>query len=233
MPFECLVSDCGKRFKVISDLIQHKAIHSNEMQFKCNVKDCDQSLGNYYHLNDHKNKINCDKSSKIFNYDKNYEEIHYRKKFCCNRCDKTFDLFQHLIQHLNTNHSKLKPFVCHLNGCNKAFKRRHQLISHKYLFHYNNRKFVNPVSVYPKDFISNGELNAHKSIDSNIMTNKLYINSQNCINNYKIVKVKDYKIKILKVEYTCLDKYCGQIFYNDNDIKNHIIRCHSSKFHLN
>ena len=63
--FVCDWSECGKRFKTKSDLIQHKrVVHLKEKKYKCDYKDCEKRFFNRSDLIQHK-YIHSGKNSSV------------------------------------------------------------------------------------------------------------------------------------------------------------------------
>uniref|UniRef100_G3RNK4 Zinc finger protein 75D n=1 Tax=Gorilla gorilla gorilla TaxID=9595 RepID=G3RNK4_GORGO len=135
-PFKC--QDCGKIFRVSSDLIKHQRIHTEEKLYKC--QQCDRrfrwSSGLNKHFMTHQgiNPYRCSWCGKSFSYDTNlqtHQRIHTGEKpFKCHECGKILIHKSHLIKYQRT-HTGEQPYTCSI--CRRNFSRQLSLLRHQKL----------------------------------------------------------------------------------------------------
>uniref|UniRef100_A0A2I3GSK6 Zinc finger protein 75D n=1 Tax=Nomascus leucogenys TaxID=61853 RepID=A0A2I3GSK6_NOMLE len=135
-PFKC--QDCGKIFRVSSDLIKHQRIHTEEKLYKC--QQCDRrfrwSSGLNKHFMTHQgiNPHRCLWCGKSFSYDTNlqtHQRIHTGEKlFKCHGFGKIFIHKSHLIKYQRT-HTGEQPYTCSI--CRRNFSRHLSLLRYQKL----------------------------------------------------------------------------------------------------
>ena len=144
-PFVCNRMDCNKTFKTESQLTQHNLTHSSVKSFGCNK--CDKRFKVYSNLFDHKKFVhsnvgpfvcpqnNCNKRFKLKSGFHRHKLIHCSDKpFECEECNQRFKYKSLLMSH-KLIHSNVKQFICNVNNCNKSFRHRSNLNDHKVRIH--------------------------------------------------------------------------------------------------
>ncbi|XP_051034573.1 zinc finger protein 75D [Phodopus roborovskii] len=133
-PYNC--QECGKDFRVPSELARHQRVHTKEKPFSC--QQCDRhfrwSSDLKIHCLAHQGiKLHkCSWCQKSFVHSTNLH-IHARihtgeKPFKCLECGRAFTQKCHLIKH-QIVHTGEQPYTCSL--CERKFNRQSSLVRHQ------------------------------------------------------------------------------------------------------
>ncbi|KAL6085126.1 hypothetical protein STEG23_025239 [Scotinomys teguina] len=133
-PFKC--HDCGRDFRVPSELARHHRVHTREKPFSC--QQCD--LGFRWksdftlHILAHRGikPYKCSWCQKSFGHNTNlraHQRIHTGERpFQCRICKKAFTQKAHLLNH-HVVHTDERPYECSM--CERNFKRKSSLLRHR------------------------------------------------------------------------------------------------------
>lgn len=218
-PHECL--ECGKKFKMKSQLARHMEIHSGQRDHVC-VK-CGKSFRRKSHLEDHitihtnekPHKCNlCDKSFTTKSSLVRHTNYHKGEKpHQCSFCGKLFFDKSNLKTHMMI-HTGEKPFVC--PECGKNHTTKGNLKSHL-LVHTGYVSQDHPCPMCGKQFRSKAHLDDHISVHTGAKPNKCTVCGK-CF-GAKSALIKHMKIHSGDKPHQCLE--CGKQFYDKGALKNH------------
>lgn len=99
---------CGKAFRQLATLSQHRATHANECRYACEL--CEKSFNRLSNLIEHRKTHNKQK-------------LHQ-----CHLCNKAFHQKGNLKNHIYT-HTNERPYKCDV--CHKGFNQMSNLMCHK------------------------------------------------------------------------------------------------------
>lgn len=109
-PFPCVI--CNQRFRQMSTLLQHSAIHSNDRPFACDV--CHKAFN---------------RASTLISHKKTHSEI---KPYVCHICQRGFFQKGNLKNHL-FSHTNERPYKC--DFCDRGFNQMSNLVCHRRKIH--------------------------------------------------------------------------------------------------
>lgn len=117
---------CGKMYKEVRKLIDHKRIHSDDYvkpEFPC--KFCTKSFSTKY----------------VLAYHIKSDHLGMKRSYVCPTCGKSFSQKNSYLQHANV-HLGIKPFTCEI--CRKRFSYEKSLKEHKFM-HNEEKIFICPM----------------------------------------------------------------------------------------
>lgn len=136
--FPCHFPRCGKVFKNVSTLKQHKLLHSNVKRYVCPIENCGKKFQQYASLWQHKKKHH-DGKSEHSQFDSKGADMTPRESienipltYSCRfrGCGKMFKSAKYLNQHALL-HSAVALHVCPYPNCGKKFHQPAALWQHK------------------------------------------------------------------------------------------------------
>lgn len=146
--------DCSKAFTQITNLNNHRRLHTGERPFVCIEMNCGRSFAQVTNLNNHMkthHKIQqyvCSQCPKKFHTvtQLNHHlgthgitiktQIAPRGEYACNLCPTFFNDESQLKRHIQ-RHAEGRYFPCTMAGCNEGFSSKNQLNKHFQCSHSN------------------------------------------------------------------------------------------------
>ncbi|XP_041661771.1 zinc finger protein 665-like [Cheilinus undulatus] len=160
-PHRC--SECGKAFRLKTDLNRHTRIHTGVKPFNCTV--CSKRFYLKGHLRSHmlvhtgEKPYGCSVCGKRYNHKSSLRlhMVHHRgeRPFSCSVCNKRFNQKGHLNSHMLV-HTEEKPFSCSV--CSKRFNYKSGLKAH--MAHHSTEKPFS-CTLCSKTFFQKGHLTSH------------------------------------------------------------------------
>lgn len=131
--------ECGKKFRQLSTLKQHKVIHSVHRPFTCEF--CSKSFNRSSTLISHRKIHSANKPFKCHHCDKAFHQkgnlrnhiyIHTQERpYLCPFCQKGFNQMSNLVSHKTKAHSGEMQSLWACNRCNASFTKRYLLRQHE------------------------------------------------------------------------------------------------------
>ncbi|XP_051791722.1 zinc finger protein 729-like [Erpetoichthys calabaricus] len=217
-PYEC--SECGKIYKQMRHLKEHRVVHTGEKPFCC--PECGKgfpTIGSLHrHVKIHTGEkpyscSECRKQFRTMSHLQQHRKIHTGEKpYCCSECGKGFTTLGNLHRHVKI-HTGEKPYCC--SECRKQFRTMSNLQDHRKI-HTGEKPFSCPEC--GKGFPTIGSLHRHVKIHTG---EKPYSCSE-CRKQFRTMSHLQQHRKIHTGEkpYCCSE--CGKGFTTIGSLHRHV-----------
>lgn len=149
--FKCYYPNCGKVFKSLRNLNNHRKTHDEMRQpsHPCTFPGCTKtyltSYGLSKHMHSHENRT---------------------VEYVCNQCKegRVFKTKEGLTLHIKNKHQEKRDYACPEPGCERSFARKSDLRLHLIRCHTAVKPYVCDVESCKKTFASMSELQRHRRL---------------------------------------------------------------------